>query len=183
MTASLLDDLGRAGVVVFLDGDTLCYRAGVGVLTTELRSRVTDGRSELIATLRMPADPRARAAWLGRLGRSAGIDAQALFDLIDAIFGRRTLGPYELDAAETDQIAAILRTEIGKRPPIIPPAESTGDLDANDGLPASIERKKEIGMTDAVFAKLCLRVLGRPGIRSAEDDAAVLAVMPRRARS
>lgn len=46
-------------------------------------------------------------------------------------------------------------------------------------IPSSIRRRHELGWTDARYEALCIRVLGKVGIRSAKDDARVLAAMPR----
>lgn len=189
---AILNRLRDLGVTVVVDGQKLRLRPASRI-PVEVRAGINEHRNEIVAEFRaqqsavdtepMPADPRARAVWLGRLARSAGIDAQALFDLIDATLGPRVLGPYELDAAEAEHIATLLRAEVGKRPPLVPPAEIIGDPEADDTPPASIIRKNEVGMTEARFAELCRRVLGRPGIQSTDDDAAVLTAMPWRARS
>lgn len=180
---AVLTRLAAAGVTLFIKAGRLRFQGNDGAYTPELRAQVDANRLALITALTIPTDCRARAAWLGSMAQLSGFDAQRLFDLIDATFGPRVLGAYELDAAETEQIAAVLRTEIGKRSPIMPPAECTADPVVNDTLPASIKRKNDLGMTDERFAELCRRVLGRPGLRSAEDDAAVFAAMPRRTHS
>jgi len=135
----------------------------------------------LIEALTAPADPSARAAWLGRLARLAGIDAAGLFRLVDDTIGVRPLGPFALTAAEMDKIAVLIRAEIGKRSPIVDPQIVGGagaDMDG-DAIPRSIELMKKRGWSDRQFAALCQRVLQRPGLRSVADDQAVYAVMLR----
>lgn len=62
--AGVLLELVEAGVVLWVDGDRLCYRAPVGVLTAELRDAVAARRTAVIALVRAGAVlPVSVAAW------------------------------------------------------------------------------------------------------------------------
>ena len=117
---------------------------------------------------------RARAFWIAKIGREAGVDTQALFDRIDARFGHRVAGPFELTPDEAVTLAIELRAEFGTRAAIVPATRTV----AAYALPASIVLKNQLGWTDEKFSAFCRRTIKKVGITSAEDDRRVLAAMP-----
>jgi hypothetical protein len=101
-----------------------------------------------------------------------------LFTLIDETVGERVLGPYSLTADEAAKVEAILRAEIGKRPPLLPTPITT-DATTEVAVPASIARRHALKWSDSQFSNLCQRHLGHPGLRSTDDDQAVHTAMLR----
>lgn len=138
---ALLGQLARAGVAIFVENGRLRQRSPEGTYTPELRALVEANRPALIEALTMPGDHRARAAWLGRLARLAGIDAAGLFRLVDYTLGDRALGPYQLTVAETEKIAVLIRAEIGKRAPIVDP-QVVGGAGAAGAFRVTADRDK-----------------------------------------
>lgn len=51
-TVELMTELGRRGVVLYLDGDRLRFRAPVGALVPELRAAIAEQRLAIIGRLR-----------------------------------------------------------------------------------------------------------------------------------
>jgi hypothetical protein len=56
---SLTTTLVSHGIILYLEGDALRFRAPKGVLTAELKQQIAEHRGEIIAHLRPPAPPRA----------------------------------------------------------------------------------------------------------------------------
>jgi hypothetical protein len=50
----LMSELGRRGVILYLDGDRLRFRAPAGALMPELRAAVNKQRSAIVERLRPP---------------------------------------------------------------------------------------------------------------------------------
>lgn len=190
---NLVARLARRGVRFSSTSGQVRYSGAVTAEEHEVLARDKEATAATIAALgprgiaakaevvSAPVDPRARAAWLGRLARLAGIAVAGLFRLVDDTIGVRPLGPFALTAAEMDKIAVLIRAEVGTRPPIVEPQVVGGagaDMDG-DAIPRSIELMKKRGWSDQQFSALCRRVLGRPGLRSIADDQEVHAVMLR----
>jgi hypothetical protein len=88
-TVELMNELSRRGVVLYLDGDRLRFRAPVGALVTELRAAIAEQRLAIIDRLRpTPAAAGSHNAKCARCDHRNWVDAPPVAGQIRTTCGK-----------------------------------------------------------------------------------------------